>query len=173
MFKTISFLTQSVAIGLVCNPMIALASEDASETAKSSGANPIAAFVALIVFFVVTYTVYKLMYSGTTIIGTRNGIAHEKGRMLFVPSIIGLIVAGVVYKVLNFLLVVLAIVAIGIGIFLIIKKFANTNTTSHNVSQSNAKSESVSADIDYMECPTCHKKILANSKFCKYCGKSV
>ena len=187
MGKTIFSLFQFVILGLACNPMIALASEGTTETSKSSTSNPIAAFIALIVFLVVTYTVYKAMYSGTAIIGTRNGIAAEKGRMLFVPSIIGLIVAGIVYKLVNFLLVVLVIVAIVGGLFFIIKKYANKNnsplnstenninrtieplnTTQHNT---NMNTESVASE--FRECPNCHKMIQMSSKFCKFCGKNV
>ena len=114
-------LLSSFLFSLSLNPMIVSAEENTAETTESTSSNSIAAIIALLVFIVVTYSVYKSMYAGTTIIGTRNGIAYEKGRMLFIPSMIGLIVAGIVYKVVDFLSGLLVIIGIIAAIVVIAK----------------------------------------------------
>ncbi len=42
-----------------------------------------------------------------------------------------------------------------------------------NVVQNNTSGNTASVNSDFRECPSCHKMIQMNSKFCKYCGKSV
>ncbi len=118
-------------------PLVALAQEvDNSGTQEEIGL--ITAFIALIAFIVVTVFIYRLLYSNTAIIGTRQGVNYAIGRRLVIPTLCGGGAAWVVIKVLNFLsgilgiiIIIVAVVALAYAIYKFIIKKGTLNVTSN------------------------------------------
>ena len=92
----------SIASAVIANSHIVRAEETSADNANME-VGPITGAIGLIVLIWVTYKVYHLMYDGTILIGTNEGISKEKNRRLTIPLICGLICAAVVIKVLQFL----------------------------------------------------------------------
>ena len=115
---------------ILYHPLLVYAEEavDAAESEAAEEMSPITAIIGLIVLVVVAYKVYHLMYDGSVMIGTRQGLAYGFGRRLAIPVICGGVAAAVVIKILDFLgsiLAVLFIVAFfGGGIYGLYSVFA-------------------------------------------------
>ena len=130
MKKILGFIL--VMIYTLSFPLLIYAEDEVAETSEKSTMSPIEAIVLLAVFIFVTYKVYRKMYAGTTIIGTRNGIAYEKGRMLFIPAVIGMIVMVAVYKLFRIIKWIIILGVIVGAIILIVKKVAPNNEETQN-----------------------------------------
>ncbi len=110
-----------VLIGFImCNPLIARASDGSFFAPNFDEIGPVQGVIALIVLIVVAYKVYHLMYDGTVLIGTREGINKEKIGMLTIPFLCGLFVAGIVLWVLGILIKLLPFILIGVAIIAVI-----------------------------------------------------
>ncbi len=108
---------------ILCDPLIVKAASEGEE--GQFELNAVEAVIALIVLVVVAYKVYHLMYDGTALIGTRAGIRYEKGRMLAIPCVCGVLAAGIVIFLLRILFkifIVLLIIAAIIGVIVFICK---------------------------------------------------
>lgn len=104
-------------------------SSQAVETTKTADKkqNSIISFIGLLVLVSVAFITYKVMYAGTAIIGTHEGIMGAIGRRLVIPVIVGAIAAGIVMKILEFigsiLMILIILAVIGAAGYFVYNKF--------------------------------------------------
>ena len=103
---------------LLYHPLFVFAAEEAKSKPKEK-IGPITAIIFFVVTIVVAYFVYHAMYGRWGIIGTSDGIRQEITRRLMIPLIVGVIVAGIVVKILQILGFIIKIILI-IGLILFI-----------------------------------------------------
>ena len=176
------------------SPILVFAEEVEEVEEETATMNPLVAIIVLIVWVVVTYLVYQLMYSGTILIGTKQGIANGIGRRLAIPIIVGAFAAWGVWKALDFIIglikivFLIAIILLAIVVIIaVVSKLLSTNkqddinNSNETPDSDNTQSEEESlhqagnssepdANDAQRFCPECGSPYQLGSLMCSNCG---